>query len=501
MGASAHIGHMLRDKTFNEPASIIQKDIVIIGGGVSGLSAGYHLHKAGITDFLLLDLEEKVGGNASHGKNSISAFPWGAHYIPIPNNSLTEYQAFLRENNVITGYNEQGLPVYNDLFLCFDPEERLYINGQWQDGLVPQFGVPEEEKKEIERFLALMNEFRYKKGSDGKDAFALPVNASSKDDEFVRLDSQTMKEWMLQQGFTGKYLHWYVGYCTRDDFGTPIDKVSAWAGIHYYASRKGKGANAEHQDVLTWPEGNGWLVQQLEKQIKTSIQTNTLATAIKLTNDGVVVHYFDVKANALKAIEAKQCIISVPQFIAARLLNDAVRRQAVHQHLQYVPWMVANLTVSQLEERSGAPQSWDNVIYESDSLGYVEATHQLVQQHIPKRNLTYYLPLTEGTAAEARKGAQAKTYEEWTDKIINDLKRIHPNIETAVEELNVQVWGHAMAQPLPGLIHGNARQELSKSLFNRIHFAHTDLAGVSLFEEGFYQGLNAANKIIQHHSG
>ena len=131
LGSSAHIGHLLRDKTFEKPSEVAQKDVVIVGAGVSGLSAAYHLKKAGIENFALLDLEEKTGGNSAHGKNEVSAYPWGAHYVPIPNNSLKEYLAFLEESNVITGYNEQGLPIYNDLFLCFDPEDRLYINGQW----------------------------------------------------------------------------------------------------------------------------------------------------------------------------------------------------------------------------------------------------------------------------------------------------------------------------------------------------------------------------------
>jgi hypothetical protein len=57
------------------------------------------------------------------------------------------------------------------------------------------------------------------------------------------------------------------------------------------------------------------------------------------------------------------------------------------------------------------------------------------------------------------------------------------------------IWGHAMAKPVPGLIHGKLRTELSASVGSTIHFAHTDLAGVSLFEEAFCQGLAAAKKV------
>jgi hypothetical protein len=153
IGASADVGHLIRDKKFEEPAEIIEKDVVIIGGGVSGLSAARILHNEGITDFVLLDLEQQVGGNAASGNNSISAYPWGAHYVPIPNNTLTAYIDFLTEAGVITGTDEAGLPIYNEYHLCFDPQERLYINGRWQEGLVPHFGVPDSERKQIGLFL------------------------------------------------------------------------------------------------------------------------------------------------------------------------------------------------------------------------------------------------------------------------------------------------------------------------------------------------------------
>jgi monoamine oxidase len=497
LGASSTIGHLLRNVSFTSPVSSEHKKVVIIGAGISALSAANYLYEQGIDDMVLLELEDHAGGNASFGTNAISAFPLGAHYIPVPNNDLVEYLSFLQSANVITSF-EDGLPVYNESFLCFDPEERLYINGKWQEGLIPQYGVPADEKNQIERFLEQMQEFRTAKGKDGKDAFAIPVNRSSKDEVYVQLDGVTMKEWMHQNGYTSSYLHWYVNYCTRDDFGTPHDRCSAWAGIHYFAGRKGKAVNAAYSDVLTWPQGNGYLVQQLCKHIQPFLRTGALATKISVTDLLVKVEYLDVKEMVVKEIVAAQCIIAVPQFIAARLLNDKQRIQNVKQQFEYAPWMVANIVTGLLEERSGEPLSWDNVIYGSESLGYVDATHQLLQQHIPQKNITYYLPLTAALPAEERRKAPNFTHEQWVNLILADLQKIHPNLREAVQEINIQLWGHAMVQPLPGIIHGSVRNQLSSSLYNRVHFAHTDLAGISIFEEGFYQGIDAAKKILAY---
>ncbi|MCX6318653.1 MAG: FAD-dependent oxidoreductase [Bacteroidetes bacterium] len=498
VGANAAAGHLLRDGKTGTPTTFLKKQLVIAGGGVSGLSAAWYLQKQGFTDFLLLDLEAHTGGNAAHGVNDISAYPWGAHYVPIPNNDLTEYIDFLQSAGVVVQRNSEGLPAYNEEHLCFDPQERLFINGRWQEGLIPQFGVPTPERKQIERFLLQMNEYRYAKGSDGKDAFAIPINASSTDETYVRLDKMTMQQWLKENEYTSHYLHGYVNYCCRDDFGTAYDTISAWAGIHYFAARKGKGTNAEHGDVLTWPEGNGFLVNALQQSIPSYCHTSSLVTGVDATAEGVRVDVADLKTGNYYAVDARECILAVPQLVAARLLKQEERKALVKQHFHYAPWMVANITTKgPLKEREGAAVSWDNVIFDGPSLGYVEATHQLLQQQATRKNLTYYYPLTGGSPADERKKAQQRSADEWTNLIINDLERIHPSFRESIAEVNIMLWGHAMAQPLPGFITGSVRQEMARSLEGKIHFAHSDLAGVSIFEEAFYQGLNAAKRVLK----
>ncbi|HET9056661.1 MAG TPA: FAD-dependent oxidoreductase [Chitinophagaceae bacterium] len=500
IGASSAVGHLMRDGKLNsKPVSeTMTVKVAVIGSGVSGLSAARQLLKNKVEDFVLLELEPHAGGNAHSGSNDISAYPWGAHYVPLPNNDLKEYLSFLEEAGVITSYNGQGLPVYNEYHLCFAPEERLFINGLWQHGLIPNFGVGEDEQQQIKRFLLLMDEFRNKKGNDGRDAFSIPVNNSSQDEVFLLLDKMSMKEWLQQNGFTSPHLHWYCNYACRDDFGTRYDECSAWAGIHYFAGRKGKAANADSGDVITWPEGNGFLVKHLMKEIGSKIKTNSLVTGIKQDNNKVEIVYWDVAESLLKKVVADFCIISTPMFITQRLLNyDKAKSDKVHNTFHYCPWMVANITVKELEEKRGEDLCWDNVLYESESLGYVEATHQLVNQLTPRKNLTYYLPLTKTDPVTERKKAIEMKHEDWVKIILDDLKKVHTNIETAVEKINVMIWGHAMIQPRTNYISGTIRKELSHSGFSNIELAHTDIAGISIFEEAFYQGINAADSVIK----
>jgi hypothetical protein len=496
VGANSKVGHLIKNAAGKISTKTLYTTTVIIGGGVSGLSAARYLQQQK-KDFLLLELDKEVGGNSNGGSNHISKYPWGAHYIPLPNNDLTEYLQFLQDCNVITGYDESGLPIYNEYYLCFEPQERLYINGFWQEGLMPDFGVSTDDRYQIKSFLAQMTIFKKAKGTDNKYAFTIPVDESSNDVVFTELDKFTMKEWLLQKNYTSTYLHWYCNYCCRDDFGTDYSLASAWAGIHYFAARKGKAANAPPQSVITWPQGNAWLANALKMEVANKILTNHLVTNVSIQNSQIHVQVLDVFKNEVNTIIASNCIIATPQFVASHLLGKLSERlQLVNKHFIYQPWMVANITINNLHERKGRELSWDNVIYQGKALGYVVATHQHIEQSQQKKVLTYYLPLSEKTAKEERLLASKRTFSDWVNIILNDLAPAHENLIACIENIDVWVWGHGMISPHKNFIQSAEKKQMQQNIQHKIFFAHTDLSGVSIFEEAFYQGLKAAKDII-----
>jgi hypothetical protein len=166
----------------------------------------------------------------------------------------------------------------------------------------------------------------------------------------------------------------------------------------------------------------------------------------------------------------------------------------------YSPWMVANIETKPFDTGRGQALSWDNVIYDGNGLGYILNNHQEINQSQKTWQLTYYKPLVETNPVDERKKAIIKTHEEWKSEVLTDLKKAHPKIEESILKIDIKLWGHAMIRPTIGFIHGNARQEAQQSINNKIHFAHSDLSGVSIFEEAFYHGHEAAKKIINHHA-
>lgn len=489
------LGHTLREKRNSSPTEFEENEVVIVGGGVAGLSAARWLSKNHV-DFKLLELESSVGGNARGENNAVSAYPLGAHYLPVPNINNQHLIKFLEEAGLITGYLNE-LPVYAEEHLCSDPKERLFINHHWQEGLIPHEGVPKTDRDQIQRFLEYMHHFRSAKGADGRLAFELPVDQSSRDPEFLKLDTMTMADYLNQSGFTSPYLLWYVNYCCLDDYGSTLHGTSAWAGIHYFASRKGTAANAESDDVLTWPEGNYWLVKALAKASLEKIQSQTLVTSVRLDKNYVLLDWFNAATNTIVQTKAKAVIMATPQFVNQHIIR--AERKFDIKVFQYAPWMVANLTISgTLDERRGEPLCWDNVIYGGDSLGYVHAGHQQLALPKEKTVLTFYQPLALSDATSQRKQMQQTSWATWSQAVFTDLQRAHPTLQEHTENIDIFLWGHGMIKPQPGFIWGTHRKMAAEPINNKIFFAHSDLGGVSVFEEAFAQGIQVAQAVIQH---
>lgn len=488
VGASHALGHRLREGGFPAPMTRHKTTVVIAGAGIAGLSAAWKLRRSGMEDFILLDLEPEIGGTARSGTNSISRYPWGAHYLPIPGPHAAAVRELLEEMGVITGWTADGQPRYDEHALCFAPQERLFIHGRWQEGLFPTLAASARDLTERDRFLDQMRSFRDRTGSDGRPAFMIPMEASSREADLLALDGFSMADWMSAQGYRSRRLRWYADYCCRDDFGCSLQETSAWAGIHYFASR-------EDADLLTWPEGNGRLVDALSEGLGDRAVRNALVIRIDENAHGVSVDYLDARTGEVSRIESPYVICALPHFIARRLVSGL---HGGSHAFEYAPWMVANLTLSRPPPVAprDAPLSWDNVLYESSSLGYVCSTHQGLQTAQGPTVLTYYRPFSGDAPAAVRARMLETPIDVWQTEILKDLSRAHPGLRETVTNIDVMLWGHAMVRPRPGFIWGPGRMS-APSGTDRVKSAHSDMSGMALFEEAQFRGILASETVMR----
>ena len=515
-------GHQLRDLlaqgTLPAPAVVRRAQVVIAGGGVAGLAAARSLRLAGVDDFALLELEDTAGGNSRGGQVNGIACPLGAHYLPVPGDDAREVQDLLEE----LGLRQRvaGRWQYDERHLCHSPQERLFFHGEWQDGLLPVQGVGSATLAQYQRFADAVQ------AHSQQARFAMPALKTWKPNQPLApahqaLDAITFEAWLAQQGLHDPHLRWYLDYCCRDDYGAGCARVSAWAGIHYFASRHGfqapGSATAGERDsgVLTWPEGNGWITQRLAAPLRQGGQLHTATSVLRIAEHarGVQVDAFDHATQTVQRWQAQRCIVALPVFVAARVVQSPPAfLTGAAQRLSWAPWLVANIHIdSPLTDRPGAAPSWDNVLYADPTpggLGYVNAGHQRLDPRDTLAGptvLSYYQAL--GDVPEARQQLATLPWQHWADAALAGLALPHPDLRQRATRVDITRYGHAMAVPTPGIlaflsqiglkspsVHHRQLSNGERSPWRptpsteRLAFAHADWSGYSVFEEAFTRG-------------
>ena len=470
---SSQQGHRLRDRAaFPAPRRTVKLPVVIVGGGIAGLSAAWRLEKSGFRDFLLLEMNDQAGGNSRWGENEITAYPWAAHYVPVPGPKAV----YVRELFEDLGVLKDGR--WNERYLCFSPQERLFLYGKWQEGIEPAIGLSAKDRDQFRHLQELIGKFR------ATGNFTVPMELGLSEST-SHLDKISFTEWLRDQRMESPILNWYINYCCRDDYGATTDQTSAWAGIQYFASRE-----PEEKGPLTWPEGNGWIVRRLLERVGSFVRTGQMVHRIRPSTGYVSIFAGDTE------YRAEYLIFAAPTFLAPYLVEG----MAPLHDFEYSPWLTANLTLDRLPRTYGGDPTWDNVIMESPTLGYVDAMHQTLRTQVDRTVWTFYWALADGSPAEKRIQLLGSDWNYWKEAILHDLERVHTDIRQCVSRIDIMRIGHAMARPKVDAIFSPERRALTK-LQGRIRFANSDLSGFSIFEEAQYRGVLAAQTVLGLVSG
>lgn len=491
VGATEARGHRLRGAPPPAPGDgpLRRTGVLIVGGGIAGLACARALAKAGIDDIALLELEDEPGGNSRGHAMAGMPCPLGAHYLPLPGPAAREVAELLHELGLAR--QELGRTVFDERHLCHSPQERLFYQGQWHEGLLP----PAEDaatRAQYRRFAQRVAEAGRELG------FALPTRRAPWSAGHEKLDSQTFAAWLDAQGLDAAPLRWYLDYCCRDDYGAPAAEVSAWAGLHYFASRRGFHApgdqDGEREAVLTWPEGNAWLARRLAEGLAGRLHAGRTVLRVSPRRHEVELLAWNEAVDAPERWVARQLVLATPLFVALRLLDASPppALQAAVAQLQYAPWLVANLQLDgPLLPRLGVPAAWDSVVYGSEALGYVDARHQRLDPTPGPTVLSAYRALPR-----AQRGALlGEPWGHWARRVLADLQATHPDLPERLRRIDLARWGHAMSIPVPGL-RGSAALAALHRPQGRLHFAHGDLAGYSVFEEAYTRGVAVAGQIV-----
>ncbi|WP_037480898.1 FAD-dependent oxidoreductase [Sphaerotilus natans] len=487
-------GHRLRElggtKSGALPAPAVTRRaaVLVVGAGIAGLAAARALDRAGVDDVHLIELEDEAGGHSRGHRLAGFDCPLGAHYLPVPGEAAAEVRELLQDFGLARVAH--GRWHWDERHLCHAPQERLFIDGEWHEGLLPPAEPGSRLLAQYRAFSRLVAEAQRQIG------FSMPALRTPWTPAHAALEAQTFAAWLDAHGLDEPRLRWYLDYACRDDYGADAATVSAWAGLHYFASRHGfhapGDAEAEREPVLTWPEGNAWLARRLAAPFAAGrLHAGRVALRLDEGRGGVQVLAWDARADRVEAWQAGRVVLALPLHVAARLWPDAPEalRQTAAQ-ARHAPWLVANLHLdAPLLARVGVSSAWDSVAFGTALLGYVDAMHQSTRPHAGPTVLTAYLPLSPAE----RPALQGADWRPWAQRVLADLLPLHPDLPPRLRRIELARHGHAMRIPLPGTRSAPAHRALTR-LAGRVALAHADLAGYSVFEEAFTLGTLAGRR-------
>ena len=188
----------------------------------------------GRDDFLLLEMEGdwRQFARPEHGASAHAH--WGA--LPaLPGVEAVAVRELLAELGVLLGDLRALRPTYDERYLCAVPQERLYRDGLWQEGLWPQIGASAGDRAQYAQFNERMAAFRDRR------AFTVPMARGDARPNCWRSTASACATGCWRRS---SIRHRCTGMSITPAATTTVPRAretSAWAGIHYFACRSGGG--------------------------------------------------------------------------------------------------------------------------------------------------------------------------------------------------------------------------------------------------------------------
>ena len=115
---------------------------------------------------------------------------------------------------LVRDHGPDGEPIYDPRHLCHAPQERVFIDGRWREGLSAR-GIVEADGEAaggageaLAAFETQVRRYRDYRDSQGRRAFALPVAAATTDPQILALDRISMREYFDRAGWDSPRLRW-----------------------------------------------------------------------------------------------------------------------------------------------------------------------------------------------------------------------------------------------------------------------------------------------------
>ncbi len=427
------ICHQVRDgKVFARPPVSSRHDIVIVGGGVSGLTAAYLLRHR---DIFLLEKEPHWGGNAYLMEFQGNAYATGSAFIEKGESAA---YPFAKEIGL------DPLPIN-----CRDGS---IIKGEWVpetwgnglDKLPYPASVRDAFKKFRKEMLAINLEKRTTELHNARFS------------DFMKDYPEEVKLWWDTFG--------------PSNWGAVSEDTSAYVAIDNLQSIAGE----QVPDYCTWPGGLGAISKKLVDilQPKFAEHMQSGATTVAVVPDGREVQVTYMQGGELKTAAAKAVIMATPKFITQRIVQGLPEKQSdAMQQIRYIPYCVVNL----IFDKPVFGKGYDTWCPGNTFTDFIVADWVIRNQqgYRPKYNiLSFYTPMREEERRSLLDDSGARKV---AGSVLGDFQKLFPGSNVDPVEVHIYRRGHPLYMSTPGLY--TQVQPLARYPMDRIFFANTDSEG------------------------
>ncbi len=445
--------HRIRDgHTFARPAPTQKVAIVIIGGGVGGLSAAYFLRGQ---DFLLLEKEDHFGGNAYQEEFAGQPFATGSAYA-----YRNDYG-----DQLSAEIGLKLLPVNNPDSTIVN---KTFVPDTWKSGF-NDLPYPKEVRESFRKFR--------------DDLLKIKVR-----ERLIELDSEPFTKYTAR--YAPEIQQWWDGY-GPSNWGATTQDTSAYLGI---ASLQDIASGGEDQRVIL-PGGLGCithkLVEVLQPQYRERLLGDATVVSVGQQKSEVMVTY--VRAGKLTTVFAKAVILCAPKLIASRLVGGLPEEQtAAMRRTRYIPYPVVNLIFDKPVYNRGY-DTWCPGNAFTDFIVADWTVRDTPGYHQKHNILSFYTPLRENQRFTLLDENNCKNL---ASRVLSDFQKLLPEFNAEPLEVRLYRRGHPMFMAVPGQFTKN--RFAAAQPMDRIFFGNADSGGPeSLTSESIRLSKSAAEWAAQ----